>query len=273
MAEAVSAADQLEMEPEVPDKPGHERVCGVPVARMDFQDLCMAIGERIQQRAPGFIVTPNVDHICLFHRRADIRAAYREAFLALPDGVPLLWAARFLGRPLKEKLSGSDLVPMLSAWAAEEGHSVFCFGAAEGVAEKAARKLREQYPGLEVAGCYSPPVGFERDPVENERAMNAIRSASPDICFVALGCPKQELWLLRHSKDLGVPVSLGIGAGLDFVAGKVRRAPRCVQRIGLEWLWRLLQEPRRLWRRYLVEDALFLSLVWRDFRGTTPVHR
>ena len=273
MIDAAPTAILTEMEADVPDKPGHERVCGVPVARMDFEDLCMAVGERIRERTPGFIVTPNVDHICLFHRRADIRAAYKEAFLALPDGIPLLWAARFLGRPLKEKLSGSDLVPMLSAWAAQEGCSVFCFGAAEGVAEKAARNLRERYPGLTVAGVYSPPLGFERDPVENERAIAAIRNAKPDICFVALGCPKQELWLLEHYEDIGVPVSLGIGAGLDFVAGKVRRAPRCLQRIGLEWVWRLVQEPRRLWRRYLVEDALFFSLVWRDFRGTLLTHR
>lgn len=269
----IDTASLPEDEASVPDKPAHERVCGVPVARMDFQDLCMAIGERIRQRTPGFVVTPNVDHVCLFHRRADIRAAYREAFLALPDGIPLLWAARLLGRPLKEKLSGSDLVPSLSAWAAAEGHSVFYFGAAEGVAEKAAQKLQEQYPGLKVAGCYSPPLGFERDAMENERAIDAIRNARPDICFVALGCPKQELWLLAHHKEIGVPVSLGIGASLDFVAGKVRRAPRRLQRIGLEWVWRLFQEPRRLWRRYLVEDALFFSLVWRDFRGTMRVRR
>ena len=272
MIDAAPTAPSPEGEGSVPNKPAHEMVCGVPVARMSFHDLCMALGDRIRQRRPGFLVTPNVDHVCLFHRRADIRAAYREAFLALPDGIPLLWAARLLGRPLEEKLSGSDLVPSLSEWAAKEGYSVFCFGAAEGVAEKAARKLQEQYPGLKVAGVYSPPVGFEHDPVENRRAIAAIRNAKPDICFVALGCPKQELWLLEHYKDIGVPVSLGIGAGLDFVAGKVRRAPRCVQRIGLEWLWRLLQEPRRLWRRYLVEDALFLSLVWRDFRGTLVTH-
>ncbi|MFP4173863.1 MAG: WecB/TagA/CpsF family glycosyltransferase [Candidatus Hydrogenedentota bacterium] len=273
MIDAAPTASVADVTASTPNKPDHEEVCGVPMARMDFQELCAAIGERIRQRTPGFVVTPNVDHICLFHRRADMRAAYREAFLALPDGIPLLWAARLLGRPLKEKLSGSDLVPSLSAWAAKEGHSVFCFGAAEGVAEKAAQKLQEQYPGLKVAGVYSPPLGFEGDPMENRRAIDAIRKARPDICFVALGCPKQELWLLEHYEDIGVPVSLGIGAGLDFVAGKVRRAPRCVQRIGLEWLWRLLQEPRRLWRRYLVEDALFFSLVWRDFRGTLLTHR
>ena len=271
--DAAPTASVPEGEEGVPDKPGHERVCGVPVARMDFQDLCVAIGERIRQRTPGFVVTPNVDHVCLFHRRADIRAAYREAFLALPDGIPLLWAARIVGRPLKEKLSGSDLVPALSEWAAQEGCSVFCFGATEGVAEKAAQKLQERYPGLKVAGVYSPPLGFERDPAENRRAIDAIRNARPDICFVALGCPKQELWLLEHYEDIGVPVSLGIGAGLDFVAGKVRRAPRRLQRIGLEWVWRLFQEPRRLWRRYLVEDALFFSLVWRDFWGTMRVRR
>ncbi len=251
-----------------PLKSGHTRLCGVPMACLDFAGLCEQVDARIRSRTPGFIVTPNVDHICMYHRNPALRAAYADAFLALPDGTPLMWAARLLRRPLGEKLSGSDLVPWLCAHAAEREHRVFFFGAAEGIAAKAAENLKKRHPSLNIAGAYCPPLGFEKDPDANAAALDAIRNASPDLLFVALGAPKQELWMHRHYQALGVPVCLGIGAALDFAAGHIRRAPRLVQHIGLEWLWRLCREPRRLWRRYLIEDSYFAVLMWRDIRET-----
>ena len=245
----------------------HTHLCGVPMACLDFAKLCEVIDSRVRAGAPGFGVTPNVDHICMYHRNPALRAAYADAFVALPDGTPLMWAARLLRRPVKEKLSGSDLVPWLSAHAAEQGHRVFFFGAADGVAAMAAENLQRQYPSLRVAGTYSPPLGFEKDPEAAAAAVAAIQEASPDLLFVALGAPKQELWLHQHYEALGVPVCFGIGAALDFAAGNVKRAPRPIQRIGLEWFWRLCQEPRRLWRRYLIEDAYFAVLIWREIRG------
>lgn len=231
-----------------------------------FEEVRTRIGDRLALGEPGYVVTPNVDHVCRFQRDAALREAYADAFLVLSDGMPVLWASWLLGKPLCAKVSGSDLVPLLCEFAAQRGHSVFFFGAAEGVAEEAADNLCRRYPDLQVAGVYCPPMGFHEDPAENAKALEMIRSAAPDICFVALGAPKQEIWMRRHCRGMGAKVSLGIGAALDFAAGRRRRAPVWMQNWGLEWLWRLAMEPRRLWRRYLLDDPYFLVLVWREWR-------
>ncbi|MFO7975859.1 MAG: WecB/TagA/CpsF family glycosyltransferase [Candidatus Hydrogenedentota bacterium] len=238
---------------------------GVNFSNISFEELCHWLDEQIGRRTPAYIVTPNVDHVCRLRVDNEFREAYAHAALRLADGVPLMWCAKLLRKPLREKLSGSDLVPRLSAYAAEKGYRVFFLGAAEGIAEEAARKLREKHPALQVAGFYSPPLGFEQDAVQNAEAVERVRASRPDLCFVALGSPRQEIWLLRYTAALSVPVVLGVGAGLDFAAERVRRAPLWVQRIGCEWMWRLMHEPRRLWRRYLVQDSYFLILLLKEF--------
>ena len=203
--------------------------------------------------------------MCRLRYDTEFQEAYAHAALRLPDGVPLMWCAKLLGKPLREKLSGSDLVPRLTAHAAEKGHRVFFLGAAEGVGEEAAAKLREAHPALQVAGCFSPPFGFEKSEAHSIEAVRRVRKSEADVCFVALGSPKQEIWLLKNAALMEVPVVLAIGAGLDFVAGRVRRAPPRVQRLGCEWLWRLMHEPRRLWRRYLMHDSYFFVLLLKEF--------
>lgn len=237
---------------------------GIAFSRVSFDELCLYIDQRIADRVPGYIVTPNVDHVVRFHRDPAFRKAYEHAFLVLTDGMPILWTAWLLGRPVPEKLSGSDMVPRLSAYAADRGYSVFFFGASDGVAAEAASRMKGRYPNLSVAGVYSPPMGFEKDPAAVSEAIGRLRRAGADICFVALGSPKQEVWLCEHCNECGISVMIGVGAGLDFVSGRVRRAPRWMQYAGLEWIWRLVQEPRRLWHRYLVEDMYFFVLVWRE---------
>jgi N-acetylglucosaminyldiphosphoundecaprenol N-acetyl-beta-D-mannosaminyltransferase len=153
----------------------------------------------------------------------------------------------------------------LSDLAARRGYSIFLLGAAEGVAAEAAKTLRQKYPGLRIAGVYSPPLGFEKDDRQNAEVTHMLRAARPDVCLVALGAPKQEEWMHRFSEASGVPVMMGVGATLDFVSGRVKRAPRWMQRAGLEWFWRLCAEPRRLWKRYLVDDSLFFVLLARAF--------
>jgi len=184
----------------------------------------------------------------------------------LADGVPVLWASRLLGKPIREKISGSDL----TVWLAEQfnvtGHSLFLLGAAPGVADEAARVFRQRHPNLTIAGTYCPPMGFENDPDEIAKAIACVRAAQPDVCLVALGLPKQEWWMHQHGEACGVPVMIGIGASLDFVAGTLKRAPRWMQKTGTEWLWRVLTEPRRLWRRYFDDGRLFLALLWREWR-------
>jgi N-acetylglucosaminyldiphosphoundecaprenol N-acetyl-beta-D-mannosaminyltransferase len=239
---------------------------GIPFSQVTLAELCSAVLARVRSGEPGFIVTPNVDHVCRFHRDPEFRAHYERAFLVVPDGVPLLWSARLLGRPLRQKLSGSDLVPALCRFAAAEGLSVFFLGGRPGAAERSAERLATLYPDLNIAGTLSPPMGFEE--TENNSVLETLRTAQPDLCFVALGSPKQEAWMDRNLPNSGVKVMIGVGAGLDFASGLVKRAPRLVQRSGFEWLWRLAHEPRRLWRRYLVYDLFFFVLVWRELRGT-----
>ncbi len=240
------------------------RLFGVPFHNVDFGEAMAAIDRRIVSREPGFVLTPNVDHVCQFQKKPELRAAYEACFLSICDGMPLLWASKLAGKPLKAKLSGSDMVFWLAEHAAHRGYRIFLLGAAEGVADEAAERLRERYPGIAIAGTYSPPMGFEKDPVKGAETLARVTAAKPDICYVAFGAPKQELWMHANSAASGVPVMLGIGASLDFVAGRVRRAPVWFQRAGLDWAWRLAQEPRRLAKRYLVDDSLFFWLVIKE---------
>lgn len=252
----------------IPDPPRLQvqRLFGVNMHSATLEEVFGAIDAQIRLRRPSFIVTPNVDHICRLQYDEAFQRAYQASLLALPDGVPIIWASRAFGKPLQQKISGSDLVYWLSEHAAERGHRVFFFGAPPGVAEEAGLRLRVRYPNLNVVGSYCPPMGFEKDAEACAAAATAITAAAPDIVFVALGCPKQELWMHEYCQQLGVPVLLGIGAGLDFVCGTAKRAPRIMQQMGLEWLWRLCHDPRRLAPRYLFHDSRFAVLLLREWR-------
>ncbi len=245
-------------------KPNTITLFDIAISNVAFDEVCERITEQIASEEPGFIVTPNVDHVCTCHRNPGFREAYGRAFLTLPDGAPIIWASYLLGVPLNSKLSGSDMVPRLCAYAAKAGHSVFFLGGTPGTAAKTAEVLTRNNPGLTVAGVHCPDYGFEKRPDELQQTLGAVRDAKPDICFIALGSPKQELIMERHYREMGVPVCMGVGATFDFVAGRILRAPRWIQRAGFEWLWRLAQEPRRLWRRYLWEDLVFFRLLWRE---------
>lgn len=217
------------------------------------------------------MVTPNVDHVITFQKNTKFREIYRNASLVLADGMPLIWASKFLGTPLKEKISGSDLFPKLCAWCGEKGYKVFFLGGRPEAAERAATILKAKTPALQIAGHYSPPFGFEDSPEEEVKIAHLLLAAKPDILFVGLGSPKQEKWISRNYQQLEIPLSIGIGVSFEFVAGMVRRAPLWMQKSGLEWFWRLMMEPGRLWRRYLVEDSKFLGLVLAQKRGKIGV--
>lgn len=226
----------------------------------------------VNARAGGIVFTPNVDHVVLAERNDAFRAAYADVDLSLADGMPIVWASRLMGEPLPEKVSGSDLVLPLLDRAAARGWRVFLLGAGPGVAEEAAARLRAER-GVNVVGTAAPFVKLVGPDPEGDAAVEQIRAASAQIVLVAFGAPKQELWMHRHRAALAPAVLLGVGASIDFIAGRVRRAPRWVSRSGLEWLWRLSREPRRLWRRYLVDDPGFALILLRTLRERRAARR
>ena len=239
----------------------------MPMNNLSLQETLEAIGRQIDDGVQGFAVTPNVDHAVLYDESPEFRQAYHEAAMVLVDGMYIVWAGRLFGKPIKAKISGSDLIYWLSEYAAQKGYSIFLLGAREGIADKAAKNLVEKYPGLKIAGTYSPPLGFEKNAVENQKVIDLLKGSGADICFTALGAPKQDLWNWRHYKDAGAKIYLGVGASFDFVAGTIQRAPVWMQRAGLEWTWRIMQEPSRMAHRYLIRDSKFLLLLWREWRS------
>lgn len=236
------------------------RIFGVSIDNLTFQEVFDKINNFIRVKlAHHYIVTPNVDHIVKLQKDPEFRQIYEKASLVLADGMPLVWASRLLAVPIMEKVSGSDLLPRLCEVAAERGYRLFFLGGREGAALRTAEKLKDKYPSIQIVGILSPPFGFENNKQENEKVIKIIKDASPDILFVGLGAPKQEKWIYKHKEEYNVPVSVGIGITFEYVSGMVKRAPVWMQKTGLEWLYRLIQEPGRLWKRYLVEDIFFFG--------------
>lgn len=233
------------------------------ISNMTFQEALEKINELIEKKEGGYIVTPNVDHIVRLEYDRDFKGAYEQASLVLTDGQPLIWISKFLKTPIKEKISGSDLFPKLCALAAERQYKVYLLGAADGVAAQAADNLTKMNPGLCIVGTFSPQYGFENDNRQVEEVWQKIHAVSPDILIVGLGTPKQELFLWKNQKELNGILAFCLGASIDFEAGKIKRAPRWMQRCGLEWFYRLYHEPRRLFKRYLIDDMKIIPIVWK----------
>ena len=210
-----------------------------------------------------YVVTPNVNHITILEKSKLFQDIYNNASLVLTDGKPLIWISKLYKTPIKEKISGSDLLPAVIEHAAIKKHSVFLLGAAEGVADLAAKNMLEKFPELNISGVYSPPMGFERDREEIKHIISIVKSAKPDILVLGLGSPKQEKFIYKYRKKLGAPVTLCTGAAIDFLAGKQERAPKWMQDFGLEWLYRTIKEPGRLAKRYIHDGMAILPLIWK----------
>lgn len=238
---------------------------GVPIDAVTHDEALTAIDALITRGAGGYVVTPNVDHIVLANGDERMRSAQAGASLALPDGQPVVWMARLLGHAVPARVSGSDLIWPLLARAAARGWKVFCFGASEAVSREAQRRMLARHPDLRLVGfdCGYWSADDDRAPDESS-VVRAVRQSGADLVIVALSAPRQEYWLARHAHALAPAVALGLGASLDFVAGAVDRAPAWVSQAGCEWLYRLVQEPRRLTYRYLVRDARILPIFVRD---------
>jgi N-acetylglucosaminyldiphosphoundecaprenol N-acetyl-beta-D-mannosaminyltransferase len=244
-------------------------IAGVPIDDLTMQEALERIETFIASRRPHQVVTVNADFVARAWDDPELRYILQVADMLTPDGIPLVWGARLLGVPLEGRVTGADMVPALAERGAQKGWRFVFVGARPGVAARAARVLEERFPGLQVADTYSPPLStvVEMDPDVVAR----IRRSQPDILLVAFGNPKQEKWIHMHLAELNVPVSIGVGGTFDFIAGETRCAPPWMQKAGLEWLFRLIQEPDRLWRRYMVDlvhfGHFFLRQWWMQRRG------
>ncbi|WGF88303.1 WecB/TagA/CpsF family glycosyltransferase [Marinivivus vitaminiproducens] len=214
------------------------------------------------------VVTPNMDHCVRLRTDARFRRAYRTAFLRVADGMPLVWASRLTGRALPERVTGADLVEPLCAAAAEAELRVFLLGPSEAVNRAAAARLTERHPGLQIAGTFAPSYGFIDDMAERARMVEAVNASGCNLLFVALGSPRQEIFVAEHQHELRCGVALGVGAALDFLAGTQQRAPKWTRRLGLEGVYRALSNPRRLFVRY-ARCAYWLPLLMAGQAGVS----
>ena len=232
-------------------------ILGVPFDSVTTAETIEIISRMIDSGEPHYIATANVDFLVQASKDVELRRILFDAHLVLCDGTPLVWASKLLGNALPERVAGSDIAPLLMKIAAEKGFRVYFLGAEPDVCKTAVEKVRAQFPSIQIVGHDSPPY---KPLLEMDHAgiIARIKAVKPDLLFVGFGCPKQEKWIQMHYQTLGVPVCVGVGGTIDFLAGHRKRAPMWMQKSGVEWIYRMAQEPRRLFKRY-VDDLWFFG--------------
>jgi len=238
-------------------------ILGVGVSSINMDDAVATIECWIGERSCNYVCITGVHGVMESRRDERLRRIHNEAGMVTPDGMPLVWFLRLLGKRRADRVYGPDLMRKITAVSARRGYRQFYYGGAEGVASKLKRALVQEYPNLEIAGTLCPPFR-ELTPGEDQAVVDAINAVRPHIVWVGLSTPKQELWMANHLRRIEAPVMVGVGAAFDFLAGTKRQAPRWMQRNGLEWSFRLCSEPRRLWRRYAYIVPAFTILAVGD---------
>ena len=243
-----------------------ESIAGCRVDPVSMQEAVEAVVESAKTRLPrgDYVTLTNAYSVVEAQRSRELMAAIENSYLSVPDGTPLVWMMRQRGYSACEKVTGIEYIPPVARAGLEHGLRHFFFGGAPGVAEAAAKRLTEMVPGTQIAGTYCPPFDPNGEWDLNE-INNQLLSTQANVLWVGVGAPKQELWMAKVSGRIQVPVMLGVGAAFDFLAGTKPAAPRFMSRMGLEWLFRLASEPRRLWKRYLIGNSKFIGLSLRDF--------
>lgn len=234
----------------------------VNLLNLDIHNISMI--ELLEQlRSGGVVFTPNVDHLVKLQKDEEFYQAYQTADYRVCDSQILMYASRFLGTPIQEKISGSDFFPVFYRYySQDEDIKIFLLGAAEGIAKQAQQRINAEVGRDIIVAAHSPTYGFEKDEAECARIIDLINQTDATVLAIGVGAPKQELWISKYKDKLkNIKIFLAIGATIDFEAGHVQRSPSWMSRAGLEWLYRLLQEPQRLWKRYLFDDLPFLWLV------------
>jgi N-acetylglucosaminyldiphosphoundecaprenol N-acetyl-beta-D-mannosaminyltransferase len=239
------------------------RILGVEVHAATMAQVLDLCSRAIRGRTPLSIGVVNAAKLVHMQGERELCEAVQSSDLVLADGMSVVWASRLLGRSLPERVAGIDLFERLLGLAEDAGYSVYVLGAEPAVLEAAVRVVRQRHPRLRIAGSHHGYFSAAEEPALVER----IAASRPDLLFVGMSSPKKEIFLARWGARIAAPVCHGVGGSIDVMAGKVRRAPGVWQKVGMEWLYRVLQEPRRLWRRYLVTNTQFLWMVLRDLAG------
>lgn len=231
------------------------------VNNVDMSESIAAIEQMLRDGCKHYTVAINVDVVMKIENDSELKRVVDEADMVFVDGKPLVWIAKHHGNPVKAKISGSDLVPLLMETAAEKGYTVFIIGGKNGIAQKAKKNLEVKHTGIKIVGTYAPPFGFEKDEVELKKINEMITAVHPDLLIACFGCPKQEKWVYENYQKYSAKVSICAGATVDFLAGNVKRAPKWMSEHGLEWFYRFLQEPGRMFKRYFVDDVKIIGLM------------
>ncbi len=232
---------------------------GIKINNMTANQILDQIDLYIEEGKPCQIVGVNVDQAIRVIEDDYSHKIFDNAKIVFTDGKPIMWMAKWLKRPIVEKVSGPDLMLLLCERAAKRNYKIFILGCADGVAANAAKRLENMYPGLQCVGTYSPPFGFEKDENEMNKIISMLKKSNADQLFVGMGSPKQDIFIYENMDKYQIPVSYSMGAAIDFIAGNVKRAPKWMSNIGLEWFHRMLQNPRRLVKRYLVDDLRIIK--------------
>ena len=235
------------------------------INNLTMEEAIESVRRHLSEKRKMFVVYANSDVIVKAEKDAKLRTAINSADLVLADGMPLVWISRFYKRPLKERIAGSDMVPGICEMAWKEGYSLFLLGGQRGVPEAAADNLTRLFPGITIKGVYSPPMGFEKDQKEVELIRKKVSDSGAEILIVCFGCPKQENFIYENREYYGALVSVCAGATIDFLAGRIRRCPKWMAKAGLEWFYRFLKEPKRLFKRYFIDDMyiFYIALKYR----------
>ncbi len=257
-----------------PPEPGHPlprtNVLGVAVNALTIDLALDEIGRRIDQRDKGYVTITGVHGVMEAQRSPEVLKAHNDAALVCPDGMPMVWSSRYVGYDWAERVYGPDLMLAACERSSSHGWRHYFYGGGDGVAPLLRDRLGERFPGLDVVGTHTPPFR-PLDDDEKRSVAREINRSGPDVVWVGLSTPKQERWMADLRPLLDAPVLVGVGAAFDFHAGLLDQAPASVQRLGLEWLYRLGKEPRRLWRRYLRNNPLFVAAIVRTPPTAIPV--
>ena len=249
------------------DTPSTTDVLGVNIDALTMEKAVGQIERWVSGRSRQYVCICNVDTVMQCHRDPAYKRIVNAAGMRTPDGMPLVWLSHRAGHKNVTRLYGPDLMLELCARSEVTGHRHFFYGGGSGITEALVEHLRSQFPRLQVAGAYSPGH-LEAGEIERQEVIDRINASGADIVWVGLGTPKQDWWIANHRALLDAPVLIAVGAAFDFLSGHVRQAPRWMQGSGLEWLFRLSQDPKRLWRRYVFDNIQFIGvLVWRAMRG------